>query len=144
MRRRPVEENGSRAENRPSRVRSGVLSLEVILVLPILLVLLCGLFEISMLMFARSELVEASRAGARLGTMSGVTFEEVQWESVRAAGRRLGPVIEVDAELGRVSGDEVTVTVRAPMSAVAPDLLWPVGFGLQGRELITQTRMRKE
>jgi hypothetical protein len=140
MRRRPLTER----TRQPARHRSGVLSLEVVLVLPILLVLLCGLFEISMLMFSRSELVEASRAGARLGTLSGVTYEEVQWEATRAAGRRLGPVVEVDAQLGQVSGDEVIVTVRAPMSAAAPDLLWPVGFGLQGRELIAQTRMRKE
>mgnify|MGYP003350373201 CR=1 FL=1 len=47
------------------RSRSGVLSMELVLTLPILLILLFGLLEFSLLFFARGDVVDASRAGGR-------------------------------------------------------------------------------
>jgi Flp pilus assembly protein TadG len=101
--------------------RQGVISMELILTLPILLMLLLGIFEFSFLMSARGDVVQASRAGCRLATLNGVVPEDVENEVVRTLG-----------------------TVRVPMAAVAPNLLWPLGYNLQGRDLISQTRMLKE
>ena len=50
----------------------------------------------------------------------------------------------VEVQGGRNSGDEVSVVVRVPMSAAAPDLLGFFGFRLQDRMLVAQTVMRKE
>lgn len=126
------------------RRRRGSLTLELLFVLPILLVLLLGLFEFSLLFFARGEVVEASRSGARKATLTGVAAEDVEAEVLASLSPRLRPAAEVDIEPGAFSGDPVIVAVRVPMAAAAPDLLWPIGFSLQGRSLLCETRMAKE
>jgi hypothetical protein len=124
--------------------RQGVISMELILTLPILLMLLLGIFEFSFLMSARGDVVQASRAGCRLATLNGVVPEDVENEVVRTLGSPMQSACSVQSQLGVNSGDEVLVTVRVPMAAVAPNLLWPLGYNLQGRDLISQTRMLKE
>ncbi|MEW4530389.1 TadE family protein [Maioricimonas sp. JC845] len=124
--------------------RRGVLSMELLLTLPIFATLLLGLFEFSLLFFARGDVVEASRVGARQASIQGATYEDVE-DAVRLSlGPRMASRATVLAELGRHSGDEVIVGVRVPMSSAAPNLLWPIGFNLQGRHLYCQTRMAKE
>ena len=61
------------AVRRCSRARSrrGSLTMELVLVLPILGILLLGLFEYSLLFFARGEVVDASRTGARIASVTG-------------------------------------------------------------------------
>ena len=124
--------------------RRGMISMELVLTLPILLLLLLGIFEFSFLMSARSHVVEASRAGARLATLNGVWPEDVEQEVQRALGTAWGPSAVVESQLAENSGEEVIVTVSVPMTAVAPNLLWPVGYNIQGQSLISQTRMLKE
>jgi hypothetical protein len=46
--------------------------------------------------------------------------------------------------LGEQTGDVVAVGIRVPMRMAAPDLLWPIGVGLAGRDLYSETRMIKE
>jgi len=121
-----------------------MISMELILTLPILLVLLLGIFEFSFLMSARSDVVRAARAGARLGTLNGVWSEEINQEVGRTLGPRFQNNYRVEAQLPEYSGEEVIVTVRVPMTAVAPNLLWPLGYNISGQDLIAQTRMVKE
>jgi len=118
--------------------------MELVFALPILLVLLLAIFEFSFLMYARSDVVQAARAGARLGALHGVWPEDVQAEVGRTLPPRFRSSYQVQSELGKYTGDEVVVTVRVPMGAAAPNLLWPLGYNLRGRDLIAQTRMRKE
>ena len=124
--------------------RRGILSAELILTLPILAMLLFGLLEFSLLFFARGDVVEASRAGARAARLHGATAESVEDEVRYSLGSRLGPRARVQAELGTKTGDEVRVAVEVPMTLASPDLLWMIGYGLQGRDLICETRMAKE
>ena len=126
------------------RGRRGVLSMELALVLPILLAVLLGLFEFSMLFFARGSVVEASRAGARLASMPGVVPEEVEAAVREALSPRMREGLRVDLVPGEHAGDVVGVAVRVPMEAASPDLLWPIGYGLEGRELHAETRMVRE
>ncbi len=126
------------------RRRSGVLSMELVLTLPILALLLAGLLEFSMLFFARGEVVEASRVAARKATLSGVTLEDVEDEVLKVLHPRFHDSVQVDAELGEKSGDVVVVAVTVDMSAAAPDLLWPIGYSLQGRPLLSETCMIRE
>lgn len=124
--------------------RRGVLSMELLLTLPIFATLLFGLFEFSLLFFARGDVVEASRAGARQASIQGTTLEDVEAAVRHSLGPRMASRATVNAVLGQYSGDEVIVGVRVPMSSAAPNLLWPIGFNLQGRDLYCQTRMVKE
>lgn len=124
--------------------RRGVLSMELVLTLPILLTVILGLFELSWLFYSRSLVVEASRVGARKGTLAGVTPDEVDAEVRRVLPPRLQAGLQVSADLGEHAGDVVRVAVEVPMSTVAPDLLWPIGLGLGGRNLYSETRMVRE
>lgn len=124
--------------------RRGVLSMELVLTLPILLILLFGLLEFSLLFFARGDVVDASRAGVRAARLHGATQESVEDEVRYSLGARLASQAQVHTTLGGKTGDEVSVTVRVPMAAAAPDLLWIAGYSLKGRELLCETRMVKE
>ena len=118
--------------------------MELALTLPILMVVLLGLFEFSMLFFARGELVEAGRVGARTASLPGVGPDDVEAEIRNVLAPRLQEELQLDVELGRRTGDVVTVAVRVPMTAASPDLLWPIGYRLRGRFLLAETRMIKE
>ena len=124
--------------------RRGVLSMELLLTLPILTVLLFGLLVFSRLFFARADVVDASRAGARAARLYGATAESVEEEVRFSLGGRLAPHVRVQADLGEKTGDEVRVAVEVPMAVASPDLLWMIGYSLQGRKLLCETRMAKE
>jgi len=126
------------------RRRRGMITMELVMTLPILLLFLMGLFEFSFLFYARGDVVEASRAGARLATMTGVHEEDIQAEVRRSFGHKYGSQVQVETSLGKYSGDEISVVVRVPMKAASPDLLWPVGYSLADRHLVAETRMIKE
>ena len=124
--------------------RTGVLSMELVLTLPIVALLLAGLLEFSMLFFARGEIVEASRAAARKASLPGATLESVEDEVLKVLHPRFHDSLQVDAELGARSGDLVAVAVTVDMSAAAPDLLWAIGYSLRGRPLLSETCMVRE
>lgn len=125
------------------RERRGMISMELIFTLPLLMLLLMAILEFSLLMYARGDVVQAARAGARLGALHGAQVDDVEREVGRALGRRF-PHYRVQAQLGEQSGDEVTVAVSVPMSAAAPNLLWPVGYNIRERDLKAQARLLKE
>lgn len=124
--------------------RTGVLSMELVLTLPIVALLLAGLLEFSMLFFARGEIVEASRVAARKASLPGATLESVEDEVLKVLHPRFHDSLQVDAELGARSGDLVAVAVTVDMSAAAPDLLWAIGYSLRGRPLLSETCMVRE
>jgi Flp pilus assembly protein TadG len=124
--------------------REAFLSLELALTLPVFIGLLFALFEFSLLFAARSSIVHAGRVGARQGATPGVAHTEVETAVRSVLQPRLRNAAEVAVEPGRHTGDVVTVSITVPMSKAAPNLLWPIGFDLRGRELSTTTRMVKE
>lgn len=134
-----------RNRERPHQAkRRAVLSMELALTLPILGVVIFGLFEFTLLLYARGQVVEASRAAARQATLPGATVDEVEATVIRVLPQRLQAGLAVATDLGAHSGDVVTVGVHVPMSAAAPDLLWPIGISLSGRTLYSETRMLRE
>lgn len=127
-----------------SRRRRGVYIPEVALTLPILGVVLMALLEFSLLFFARGDVVEASRAGARRASLPGATLADVEQEIRRVLNPQLSDSMRVDADVDADSGEVVSVVVRVPMTEAAPNLLWPVGFSLTDRYLQSETRMIRE
>lgn len=136
--------SSSRATATLHRRRKGFLSLELIFVLPMLLLLLLGLFQFSILFSARGDLVDAARAGARLATLHGVDQIHVETEIQRTLSPQLARYARIDTVIGEYSGEEVLVRIRVPMAAATPDLLWPIGYSIRQRELIAEARMLKE
>ena len=124
--------------------RSGFLTMELVFVLPSLLIILFGLFEFSMLFYARGYVSEASRAGARTASLPGVQQEEIRRDVLRVLKPRMRDLADIQIAQGTHSGDAVSVTVRVPMRIVSPDLLWPIGYSIKNREFVSETRMLKE
>lgn len=127
-----------------ARSRHGVLSMELVLTLPILFTLMLGLFEFTMLFYSRSLVVEASRAAARQASLPGATDEAIEAEVRRVLSPALQAGVQIGVDLGDRSGDLVVVSIEVPMSSASPDLLWPIGAGLNGRNLYSETRMVRE
>jgi len=120
------------------------MSMELALTLPILGLVLLALFEFSVLFFARGEVVESCRVGARMASLPGVTLEDVENEVRRVLSPRLRSNARVEVFQGKRSGDLVSVRVSVPMHRAAPNLLWPIGYSLKGRELVSSVQMVRE
>lgn len=118
--------------------------MELVLTLPILMLMLLAVFEFSLLFYARGKVVEASRAAARMATHPGTQFEYVEESALLTLGPALARNARVEAVQGDYPGDPVVAVVRVPMRDAAPDLLWPIGFGLRNRFLVSETVMQRE
>lgn len=132
------------------RSRRGVLSLELILVLPILLIVILATVEFGMLLASGQAVNAAAGVGAREATLPGATPAKVQAAVQRAVAswrfaRRLdavqiSPAHPQDAR----TGDPVKVTVSVDSAAAAPNLLRFVGVSLAGQKLSASYVLRKE
>lgn len=118
--------------------------MELVLTLPILAIVLMALFEFSLLFMGRSLIIESCRAGVRHGTLNGSTPQSVEAEVRKVLSPSLQEGLKLDYVPATRSGEVVQLAVHVPMKSVAPDLLWGIGFGLDGRELIYEARMIKE
>jgi Flp pilus assembly protein TadG len=129
--------------------RDGTVAIELLLVLPLLLSLLLGMIEFSMLLAARQQVTTASREGARVAALGGTAAEVRQ-----AVGQFLGTGNLSNANvqvtfiaqngLPGTSGDAMQVIVSLPVTQAVPDLLAFVGISLQNQTIVASTVMRKE
>lgn len=142
--RRSQDKNTNHETAKKRGSRRGFLSAELVFTLPILGLLLFGLFEFSMLFFARGQVAEATRVGCRKATLPGVHIADVEEEVTRALPARLRRSARVRVDPGSRSGDVVTVSLAVDMRACSPDLLWPIGYSLQNRQIYHTTRMIRE
>ncbi|MDB5387243.1 MAG: TadE family protein [Planctomycetaceae bacterium] len=139
--------NASAADHKSSdasRRRRGVLTIEMLLVLPILLFVLLAVFEFSILLFARSSVVQACRVAARQASLAAVDQNQVEAIVQLVLSPNLQTNMVVNYVPASRSGEVTTVAIQVPMSNAAPDLLWPIGFSLQGRYLTQETCVVKE
>jgi Flp pilus assembly protein TadG len=118
-------------------------------VLPILLALITGTVEFSLLLGARQQLLAASREGARVAAQGGDAAEVEQ--AVRTfLGQGNLQAAQVQSALTDAAGnplstgDSVQVVVSVPATQATPDLLAFVGVSLHDQVLVARTVMRKE
>ena len=134
---------------RPGRRTGAILSAELLLVMPILLALCLGVTELSLLLMGMQRVEAASSAACRVCTLP-ATDAVVREQAARQAATRalakatLVSSYDLQIDPGLYAGDPVTVEVRVPMTAAAPDLLKIVGFSLANRQLVARTVMRKQ
>lgn len=133
--------------------RAGHLTLELMLIFPIVLVLLLAMVEFSLILHARQQLLSASREACRVAAMGG-SLLDVQEQAKQCLGEgRLGDaeVALTDANgqplvsgQGVPSGTTVMVWVRLPTWHVVPDLLRFIGYSIKEDEIVGRTAMRRE
>jgi Flp pilus assembly protein TadG len=129
--------------------RRGVLTMELMLVLPVLLIVLLGLVELGTYLTATEAIQGAAMAGTREATLPGATLDRVRTAVVGAlagwsyAGQ-LGPndvqFIDNSAADGTVT---VIVSVDARKAAVN-SLGFVPGLSLSGKRITAEFVMRKE
>ncbi len=119
-----------RLNDQTQRSRRGVMSMELAMLLPILMVILAGMFEFSLLFYARGDAIEAVRLGARFAAMPGATEDDVNEVVKRSLKPRLAKNAIVGVDWGEFTGEPVAVGVWIPTADIAPNLLWPIGFDL--------------
>lgn len=136
--------------------RRGVLTFELILVLPIVLIALCGVVEVVQLLSAQTRLQHAVSLAGRQATLPGSSLESVRAAARTALGRgsvqravqiqvtTLGnQVLPGEIEL-LPSGTPLQVTLIVPAKAAAQDFLRYLGFPLASRQLTEQIVVRRE
>lgn len=124
--------------------RRAFLTAELVLTLPVLGLILFALFEFSLLLAARSAVVEAARTGARKATFPNVQSHDIENDVRMVLPPKMRAAATIRVHRGDHTGDPVTVTVTVPMHVASPDLLWPIGYRLRGRHLFAETQMVRE
>ncbi|MBL8818640.1 MAG: pilus assembly protein [Planctomyces sp.] len=124
--------------------RGAILSMELVLVLPILMLLIFAVAEFSMLTSAQTKVSDAARTGARVLSMSGGNSTEIQQLVMEILGPNLANGCQVDVQPGQFAGDTGLVRVTVPMRNATPDLLWMTGFSVRGRSIRIEAPMVME
>ena len=124
--------------------RAGSFSVELIFVLPILLLVVFALVELSLVLAAERKLAEVSGVVARTGSLGGT---EAEMTAVMKAA--VGPKWADNAELklevsppdadGRLQGTTLQVTVSLPAKYAGPNLLRSIGIDLTEATLVGRT-----
>jgi hypothetical protein len=134
------------------RRRSGaVLSVEWLLVFPILVAIMFAITEFSLLWSAKHSLEAATYAAAREASLPAIDETARLAAAESAAERVLGNPkyiaqyeFEETTDFGLHTGDPMVVELSMPMSAASPDLLAVIGISIDGKRLTARTVMRRE
>lgn len=135
---------------RGGSARRGMLTLELVIALPILLLVVLAAIEFSILLMGNQAISAAAAIGAREASMPGATPRRVEAAVQRAlrpwrfAGKIEPIVLEPPLPAQVPTGRPVSVTVRVRSTEVAPDLLKFIGVSLAGQQLSSTYVARKE
>ncbi|REK27126.1 MAG: hypothetical protein DWQ42_07410 [Planctomycetota bacterium] len=139
--------------------RRGVMSFELLLAIPVLLIVLIAGIEISQMLMAHQAIAAAAASGAREASMPGATETSVRAAVRRSVeGWRFEPALAdeditikamsldgMDIPLASAaSGDVVTVSIEIEVTDAVPDMLPSLGFSLAQRTLTAAAVLRKE
>ena len=126
----------------PTKRAGFVSSAEVLFVLPVLLLIVFALVELSLLLAAERKLAEVSGVVARTGSLGGTT-EDMEAVMKSAAGEKWKDqvVLKVAPEnpKDRIQGRQLDVTVTLPARYAGPNLLRSIGIDLTGATLVGRT-----
>jgi Flp pilus assembly protein TadG len=139
------------AQNLSPRARSrrGSLTVELLLLVPLLLIVLLGTVEFSLWLSAQQKVALASREGARTAARGG-SVADVQQAVHLVLGDAVYQQTQVQATLTDGNGNPqppggpVAVVVALPVGVLVPDLLAFTGVSFGGKLLVAQTVMLKE
>ncbi|MGE0528972.1 MAG: TadE/TadG family type IV pilus assembly protein [Bdellovibrionales bacterium] len=131
------------------RKRQGMLSLELLLVLPVILIVVLAGVEFSLMFLAKQQLTAASREGARVASVGGNAMEvqNVVYFYLGAGNWQKATVQTILTDQSGnplPSGAPVRVIVSIPAAQAVPDILGPFGFSIAQDVISAQTTMRKE
>jgi Flp pilus assembly protein TadG len=93
----------------------GAAAVEFAIIVPILLLFACGIFDLGDLYYQKHTASEAARVGARLAAVGGTS------DAVTTAAQNYGSKLSVDIKpTTPTSGQNVTVTVSSSVNIITP------------------------
>ena len=128
----------------PSK-RSGIFAAELIFVLPILMLVVFALVEMSLILAAERKLSEVSGVVARTGSLGGTDADmtAVMKSALGGAGTMWADhahhAVTPTKPEDRHPGTPLTVVVTLPARYVGPNLLRSIGSDLAGATLVGRT-----
>jgi hypothetical protein len=135
------------SKRRPIARRQGVLlSTELLLLLPILLIFFVAIVEITFLIVIEARLASAAREGVRVAARGGDSGDiEAAIALIFGDPSKSQVTFTVNFPNGtNNTGDPVQVIVMAPATAYVPNYLACVGYDLTGQTLTAQAVMTIE
>lgn len=122
-----------------------ILSMELLFVLPVMLLLVLAMVEMTFLIAAETRLAAASREGARIAALGG-DAGDIQDRLDALFGSQSSDVAFIVTFLNdsQNPGDPVQVEVSGTASAFAPNYLKFAGFDLARKTLTARTVMTVE
>jgi Flp pilus assembly protein TadG len=130
-------------------VRSGFTAVELLLVLPLLLLILLGMVQFSLLLTVQQEVLLASREGARVAALGG-NQADVEFAARLVLGQgtlsqaTITAVLTDDSGIPLPSGGAVAVVVSVPTQAAVPNFVGWAGIKISGETITGRTVLRKE
>ena len=136
----------ARTSHKRNLPRTGAIhAVELLLLLPIILALILGMVEYSMILSIDQQLAVASREGARVAAQGGSASEAEAAARLVLGPGSVGLESVVTSQLTDVSGDPVLVrVVIADAATVVPNLLRFAGFSIKDKPLAGAAIMRRE
>jgi Flp pilus assembly protein TadG len=150
---------GGKPASRNNSRKGAVLSVELVMVLPILLFVLLAFIEFGLMLMSQQGLAAASSLGARQAALTGATEASVtttvdnaltgwSWKPYRElvvlvndSKITLGGTDEI---LNAPTGSVISVSVNVKTDKAAPNLLKWIGIDTAGKDLTTTYVTRKE
>ena len=138
--------------------RGTVLTIEMLLLIPLLLVIVFAIAQYSMMLMATQAISASASVGVRQAILPGATNAGVE-NAVRSAlaGWSFQDDNDLDVQIyvedmphgapaveNAVTGEDVTVSVSVPATRVAPNALLLVGISIDSTALRSTFTMRKE
>jgi Flp pilus assembly protein TadG len=142
--------------------KGALLSLEMVIALPVLLIVVLAAVEFSFLLLASQAITAAANVGARQAALPSTTADDVEeavydalasWRWANPALPYLEVHVFVDGDPDgpgneledSTTGTQVQVTVNLPSDQAAPDLLGIIpALSIQGQELTSSFITRRE
>lgn len=126
------------------RRRVASISLELLLLLPIVLFICLAIVMFSVIETHEHQLVHASQLGCRVAAQGGRDEDVIKEVHRSLASERLRSTVKIEIECEENLDDYVVVRVWVPARKVVPNLLRYMGCALRDENLIGQTVMRRE
>lgn len=135
-----------RSKNASPARRPGALhAVELLLLLPLVLAIVLGIIEYSLILSTDQQLAVASRQGARVAAQGGSAVEVEASARLALGNGILAKNAVVKSRLSDVTGTPVTVVVTvADAARVIPDMLRLIGFSVKNHPLAGSTVMMRE
>lgn len=121
--------------------RGILLSIELILVLPILLLVLLAFVEFSLITTAHARVDNIAAAASRQLLSVNQSTRQIQQTINEMLGQKFAQGAFAEIDIPETKDHVGRIRIMIPMQNVTPDLLWMTGFSVRGRFVVGEAAL---